>query len=335
MASREYSSTDTGAPQMGGNAAGSLVNIIKTVLVDGYGDKLPLGWELMFIDPSTYTYVFRPKTGSRMFLKLVDDGSATLKNGSYCYMKANSYENMFSAFMGIHPCPPEQEVNQGNSGYVLKTGVNNTTVQRWRIIGDDCGFYLITFPFSSQAAYENHGMVYYFGDYVCVGSDGAKNQYNWFMLTKSKANNARGFTYSNGQTCIMRNPYTNTKGSKYVYLLGTDSYVERSALNSSYAPFIDYLGAGCSGPSHINGLPVYSQVRIRAQEYNSYLLGSLPGLFDVITTAQVRKNQIYYDVLDESNKLVSIPIATVQFPVNNADHGRLAFLIGEKFRYVF
>ena len=334
MASREYSSTDTGAPQMGGNAAGSLLGVLRAVLVDGYGDKQPLGWELMFVDAVNHIHVYRPRSGSRMFLKIVDDG--TIRYSSIFRAAFMSYENMFSANQGIHPCPPEQNYRNGQAGYVIKTGENNTTAQKWKIIGDEEGFYLITFPYSSKATnYNSVGCWFYFGDYPCFGYDTNKNMYNWVMMTAQNDGYSRSSGHnSTGVACIMRNPYTQVKGCRGIYIGSLFGQGERNTHNAIYVATQDASGRFVNNLANINGLPVYSPVYIRDQAYTTNILGVLPGMFDIICTNSYKQNQIYYEELDENNKLVCVPVAPAINYVQQ-DHCRIAFLIGEKFRYVF
>lgn len=335
MASIEYSSTDVGAPQMGGNAAGSLVQVIKTVLVDGYGSKPALGWELMYFDATTFTYVFRPKTGSRMFLKIVDDASF---NQNSAYRAASlSYENMFSVMNGVHPCPPEQNFRNNQAGFISKTAENTPTVQKWKIIGDSTGFYLIIFPTSSKPSnYNNVGIWHYFGDYVCFGHDTPRNQYNWIMITGNNFPYIYGTGHSGNNTaCIMRNPYTQVKGSRGVNFNSHFGYVERLAISGTAYTFTqDGSGRFASGQSNIGGLPVYAPVFIRDQGYNTYMLGAMPGMFDILCASEYKQNETYYEELDEKNKLVCIPVPPSNDYIHQK-HCRIAFLIGEKFRHVF
>lgn len=336
MASIEYSSTDVGAPQMGGNAAGSLVQVIKTVLVDGYGSKPALGWELMYSDATTFTYVFRPKTGSRMFLKIVDDG--TFKSYQVHRAAFMTFENMFSVTNGIHPCPPEQSFRVGNAGYVTKTAENTPTVQKWKIIGDSTGFYLITFPTSSKPSnYNNVGAWHYFGDYVCFGHDTPRNQYNWISCTVAN-NNSYIYSANHSSTstaCIMRNPYTQVKGCRNINFNSHFGYVERQVIGSSaHSATQDGSGRFTSGQSNIGGLPVYAPVFIRDQEYKTYMMGAMPGMFDILCGSEYKQNETYYEELDEKNKLVCIPVYAGAYSTTY-DHCRIAILIGEKFRHVF
>ena len=332
MASIEYSSTDVGAPQMGGKAAGSLVNVIKAVLVDGYGDKQPLNWELMFADAATYTYVFRPRSGSRMFLQINDDGSHNVSG--YHYMRIIAYENMFSASNGIHPCPSTADVLNNNAGYVYKTTVNSDVVQKWRIVGDDKGFYLLTYPSSTIAGYENRACVYYFGEYVNIGHNSIQNQYNWVMWTYNKNGSSYGCSANNAQLSLMRNPYTQMKGAKYADMGSGFGSLDRSARSSSVS-FVAQAGANARNEATINGLPVYSQVWLKATGYDTFCLGVMPGFFDITTNLNYRKEQIFYEDLDENNKIMSTPTALSGETTRTATPGRMAFLIGEKFRHVF
>lgn len=335
MASIEYSSTDVGAPQMGGKAAGSLVNVIKAVLVDGYGDKQPLNWELMFADAATYTYVFRPRSGSRMFLKFNDDGSHTYSTNMYYFMQAQAYENMFSASNGVHPCPAMYNVLNNQAGYVWKTTLNNDVVQKWKIIGDDRGFYLLTYPSSSMAGYENNACVYYFGDYVSIGHNSVQNQYNWVMWTIGRTSSSEGCSQANGNLSIMRNPYTQIKGAQYAEMSAGFGMLDRYYGYGSNSQFPSGAGYRSANEANVNGLPMYSQVWLKATGYGTYYLGIMPGLFDVSTNPTYRNRQIYYEELDEKNKIMAHPTALVNLTSRSENPGRMAFLIGEKFRHVF
>lgn len=330
MASREYDSMDVGAPQMVGNAAGSLITVLKAVLVDGYEDKPPLGWELMFNDTVTHTAVFRPREGSRMFLRISDTG--TYNNGAGCFARALSYENMFSADAGIHSCPIYSDYTDNRAGYIHKTRYNDANARRWKIVGDSCGFYLLTYVMSTDSLIwkKNRCSVCYFGDYIPLSSDTIKNKYNWCMVTHAPdgyGNNCIGAANS-----IIRNPYTLLKGAMTTQINSPIDLIRRVQVGSD-DPF--YNGNKFNELVMYNNLPLYGQFMIGT---NAMYFGALPGFFEPCAPKTFNTHAIYYDELDENDKLVVTPTAPgYDYDIATYDNhwGRLAFLVGERFRYVF
>lgn len=57
-----YRYTDAGAPQLVNCTPSEWINILKKVLVEGYGSKAPLGWTLEFENTSTFKAAFRSST---------------------------------------------------------------------------------------------------------------------------------------------------------------------------------------------------------------------------------------------------------------------------------
>lgn len=328
MASIEYSSTDTGAPQMSGNAAGSLIGVLKAVLVNGYGEKQPLGWELMFEDTTTYDVVFRPREGSRMFLRINDHGQHNNQVGRFA--KAIAYENMFSPHHGIHPCPLLQDYNNLDCGYIYKTHDNTSLAKQWKIIGDSCGFYLITFPLSNwTVSYNMRGSIAYFGDYIPVLANTVSNKFNWITWTK-KADHF-GHQPTDTTNAIMRNGLTQLKGAVYVTLNSTGTLV-REAGGGNTDMF--YTSNKITYTNYANNLPLYGQYRLG---HSGTYFGAMPGLFEPLTGQDYKRDLIYYDAMDENNTMISIPTARGRdYSITHASYyGRVSILIGERFRYAF
>ncbi|MFB2661788.1 hypothetical protein [Shewanella mangrovisoli] len=79
-----YRSTDAGAPV--GTAANPLdwITILKKCLVEGYGDKSPLGWTLEFENAATYAAVFRnnPLVGSGGYFQIASSNGTNGTNVS-------------------------------------------------------------------------------------------------------------------------------------------------------------------------------------------------------------------------------------------------------------
>lgn len=123
-----YRYTDPGAPQLVNSTPSEWINILKKVLVDGYGDKQPLGWTLEFEDAAAFKVAFRNS--------LTDGGS-----GGYFQFWAGSNAANTTCLI---------QCAQGMSGLgsfiksVPYRGVSNGAQYRgWEIIGTSRGFYLI------------------------------------------------------------------------------------------------------------------------------------------------------------------------------------------------
>ena len=332
MASIEYSSTDTGAPQMAGNVPGSLLGVLKAVLVNGYGDKQPLGWELMFEDTAAYVAVYRPREGSRMFL-CISDNTAVHQNSHGCFAKAIAYESMFSPQHGIHPCPLLQDYDNGVCGYIYKTVQNNNLAKQWKIIGDSCGFYLITFPMSDRTvSYNMRGSVAYFGDYITILANTISNKYNWITWTKGA--DKFGGSKEGAGNAIMRNGLTQLKGAKYAMMDSAGSFIRAASGATASGADIFYNSNKIPYNNYANNLPVYCQYRLG---HDGAYFGAMPGLFEPLTGQDYKRDLIYYDAMDENNTMISIPTAIGRgYAIDYASYyGRISILIGERFRYAF
>jgi hypothetical protein len=72
MAVTYYTSADTSAPVLTGTT-GALVALLDAILVNGYGSKAAAGWSIEYT--ASNKRVYRPASGTRFRLRVVDDGS--------------------------------------------------------------------------------------------------------------------------------------------------------------------------------------------------------------------------------------------------------------------
>jgi len=317
MASRELKSTDAGAPQLVGNTKNSLNAVLKAALVDGYGETAPLGWDLVYEELDQGVCVFRPKIGSRMFLQIIDDNS--FGNGRVA--KAQSYESMQSAFIGVMPCMPD------NLTYVHKIYSNNTTLSvPWHIIGDERGFYLLTrVHYNMSVNYKNGIKIAYFGQGVSTEDPDYTSKYNWLQWTLEQYDNVQNISQTM-YVYMMRHPVTRLRGP-----LAASSLTSIGGLVSDSA----YFGARCNGS--IGGTYGYTPVRnvMRSNIFSC----NFPGLFEPLFNYGVpyRRQQILYEEIDDNNTIVSFPCGPIMSnsAYSNYLDSRLSFLIGDKFRDVF
>ena len=136
MTIRIYKSTDTGAPALTGEA-GSLLNVLSTCLVEGYGDHPPAGWSKAY--QADNIGVYTPASGKAFYLQVTDDGTP---HPSYSYRIAGVriYETMTDATTGSDPIPASGIRYIGKSVYL------SDLARPWMLIADGRAFYLINNP---------------------------------------------------------------------------------------------------------------------------------------------------------------------------------------------
>ncbi len=170
--------SDVGAPKLWANAYGSIIALLKAVLVDGYGAFSPLGWTLEYSSGDNTRAVFRNSpTGTGTFLRVnnSNDGRAVTT------VDISAYESMGSLDdFSLSRCPA-----LGISQY-LAIGYNNASSCpdgiHWYFIGDNLGFWFLWRPYLT--AYTNIsslGKIWYctyIGDYIPVN---ITNKKNWFQ----------------------------------------------------------------------------------------------------------------------------------------------------------
>jgi hypothetical protein len=175
-----YTWEDIGAPVLT-PYKGSIVNVLKKVLVEGYGDKPGLGWEIVF--EQAEKIVFRNK-GTRMFVRF--DHSVT----NY-QVFTRAYESMSDIDTGLFPCPdPALE----SPVFQLVLGLSSTSTANvcpWRILGDDKGIWIVLNPAAAHVngignSRDSAGWKFvYIGDYIPY--DIANTQYNFAMCMGNSA----------------------------------------------------------------------------------------------------------------------------------------------------
>lgn len=333
MASRELKNTDQGAPQLTGNSVGSLNAVLKAALVTGYGETQSLGWDLFYEDIVKNVCVFRPKVGSRMFLQVTDNG--TFSSGQNA--RIVSYESMTSAYQGIHACPTNVDYQ-----YIRKTNVSSSVAQNWRIIGDEKGFYLLTFPWSthSTAYVRNTSIPYYFGEGIIFGDVAFTTGFNW--LHWSGGNNAQiSNTQYWGMISIMRDPITQYISNRsFIYsTYNNDAGGMRSILQGPNNECQYYTGMRCN--TSFAGSRGYTPIHMNLETNKCFEI-NIPGLFEPLlpnASFKYREGEIWYEDINETNKLITFPVRSMNrndgITTANTQFVRLSILIGDKFRYVF
>jgi hypothetical protein len=334
MTSTFYSSADAGAPQLGANVSGSLNNVLRAVLVNGYGEKSPLGWEIAFEDALTDRIVFRATEGTRCFL-LFDDGAVN-NSGTYPWATCYAFETMTSIDQWYQRCPPTD-----TNIYVIKGHSNVATAVPWIIIGDGKFFWLFTCPYHTNSPGTGHGLSYSctcFGDYVSLDPS---NNHNFLHIANIA--NPNSYVYNNLASLIsfIRDPFTHEKGSVKNGQFDIDVTCGAHIGSKYVYPPI----------SPLNGKYMYEAPKIWAPEsrppqYGNSLVGWLPGLLDCYWSSEKRLTTPGQSgVLNDSELALvwdtSGDYSIVQIPVKLTDKAvivqcmRFSIIVGEGFRRAY
>lgn len=145
MTVRLYSWDDVGAPQKSIVNDGSLLNILRGCLIDGYGTRTSAGWTMPFSDLPNNKAVFKPNITLEVYLQLDD-------SLDYRYAYVRGYKTMSGIDVGTGRFP-DPVTNMPDATYkaaISKRYNTNADTNRWWVIADDTFFYYLT-PHSSYS----------------------------------------------------------------------------------------------------------------------------------------------------------------------------------------
>lgn len=140
-----YRWDDAGAPQIVNRTPSEMIDVLKKVLVDGYGSKASLGWSIAFEDVGSQKIAFRNNTtlGSGGYVQFWCPEGSNLSASRFSYRSAQSMPNL-DAF-----------VKSGPLGNIWGTSTP-TTMKHWMIVGTAAGFYLFTLM-NNTSTYDKQG----------------------------------------------------------------------------------------------------------------------------------------------------------------------------------
>lgn len=156
-----YRSDDPGAPQLDNGKISSFFNILQKCLVEGYGDKTPLGWTRSLYDPTTFKAAWR------------NDVSAGGSGGS-AYFYSNTGTDVNNTIIRLTSCKSirggGEVVNQGR----LTAMTIPSVMTRWVLIGTTIGFYF--YVFGATVSANGNGLInngelraaFYMGDIFSI-----------------------------------------------------------------------------------------------------------------------------------------------------------------------
>lgn len=141
-----YQSTDPSAPVLSGQS-GALITLLDAILVNGYGAKSAAGWSKPFTGSSTKE-VYRPASGTRFYLRVLDDGSMT---GSFRDTSVRAGESMSDIDTFTNPFPTAAQASTGVNW--RKSTTANSTARPWIAFADDRTFHLFVLTGDVSNAY--------------------------------------------------------------------------------------------------------------------------------------------------------------------------------------
>lgn len=127
-----YTSEDAGAPVLTGQA-GSLINVLSKILVEGYGSKVAAGWTKPFT--GTNKAAFKMAAGTPSMYLRIDDTNAQ-------DARVVAYVDMSDVDTGTSPFPTSGQ--QAGGLYCRKSATADSTARPWYCIANDKAFYIFT-----------------------------------------------------------------------------------------------------------------------------------------------------------------------------------------------
>jgi len=160
-----YKSSDASAITMSGQS-GSLLSVLDSVLVNGYGSKPGAGWTKPFPNTSSVG-CYRLGTGSMLYLSVDDSAVATAKEA-----RITGYDLLTSINTGTNPFPTS---SQGVGGVAMvvarKSATIDTASRSWIIAADSRSCYV----FVQTGDLANTYLAFFFGDFYTFASPDTAN----------------------------------------------------------------------------------------------------------------------------------------------------------------
>lgn len=252
---------DTSAPTLDG-IAGSLIALLRAVLVDGYGSQSGLGWTLEFINTAQTIAVFRNDAvnGFGKYFRIDDTYGM--------YAKISAFESMSDIDTGSGRIP-------GGDGsttqyYLVKSAAASTVTRPWLIIGDSRGVWYLSYAGNTTLATDSYYCApSYFGD--CIGRDTTDSYFSGIFC-------CYGTAYSNNYFPQVSSSITSmvTGCALFRDYLGTTMAPAVGLHASPYFP----TSPGAGGLTvQVNGQYQFFSPEVVTSASSYRMLGTIPGLF--------------------------------------------------------
>lgn len=180
-----YRWDDAGAPQIVNRTPSEMIDVLKKVLIDGYGSKASLGWSIAFEDAGAQKIAFRNNT--------------TLGSGGYvqvwCPEGTNTSTSRFSYRSAQSMSALDAFVKPGPLGNIWSSSTSSL-MKHWMIVGTAAGFYLFTL-INNTTTYDKQGTqscVAFIGD---IHSNYNSDAGRFVAITNSASDHSASITPTN------------------------------------------------------------------------------------------------------------------------------------------
>lgn len=265
-----FYSTDSGAPSLTGQS-GSLVNLLKKCLVDGYGSKAPLGWTGLY--SSDYARGgFQPALGSKMWLYCADlTGDTTSVKYAACYgmETLTGFDGSKNPTGTTNRFPSAAQMAKGT--FWWKSTTADGVARPWWLIGDEYCFYMGVDYSTNGAWYSN----YFFGDFISYRLGDA---YNCMIVgDTTEGSQTNYFCYCDGAYGGGSSTFSKYMARDYTNLgLSLLTFWDAPMVGSSY---FGYRGVIYPNPVN-NGLVIAGPPTVHELAAGGNILrGRMPGLY--------------------------------------------------------
>ena len=250
MSCKVYLSTDDNAPVVSGANSACIINLIKKCLIDGYGDRAPVGgWTMPYANAEGTQAVFRNdhEGGATGFYLLIDAKQPVYGQITQNYY-AGAFEGMTSVTDGLFPFGWSNSSKIPKNGGLQSSDRNTAASRAWIVAATRKWLFVNVYyraaglPAAADAGTNNnHSCGFWFGDIERWHPDDS------FPCMFSVAYGASGFGYTAYNRSDM--PGTNT-ADRYCFARPVNGEIAPFAVQ----PFIPCPAAGgfigASGPAY-------------------------------------------------------------------------------------
>ncbi|MGR3970995.1 hypothetical protein [Shewanella sp. 1180_01] len=258
-----YRYTDAGAPQLTNGTPSEWINILKKVLVEGYGSKSPLGWTLEFENIGVYSAAFRNS--------IIDGGS-----GGYVKFYSIDGNNVASKTMMMKCALSMTSIDTFIKPLWARALISSSSTKGWEIIGTSRGFYLIlhytTNLLNGLQGYGFDTQVYFIGD---IESSVVNDACNFTIASSSGTNGdvtANDGITSNNTTLATQLYNSDGSNSNAMYSFEKSNFYKNSAAPNGDAELL--------GINHVmSPTPIYGVIAQNTSVESPFCRGHIPGLY--------------------------------------------------------
>ncbi|MCU8051466.1 hypothetical protein L5M91_06890 [Shewanella sp. SM43] len=258
-----YRYTDAGAPQLTNGTPSEWINILKKVLVEGYGSKAPLGWTLEFENAAVHSAAFRNS--------ITDGGS-----GGYVKFYSTDGSNVAYKTIVMKCALSMTSIDSFVKPLWARGLLSASSTKGWEIIGTSRGFYLIQHYtanlLNGLQGYGYDTQVYFIGD-----------------IESSVANDAGVFTVVSGEAVNADNVNSNgitVNGSTWGAQLYSSDGGNSSMMYSFTKPSSYRNSAAADGDAELLGInhimlptPIIGALAQNINVQSPAGRGHVPGLY--------------------------------------------------------